>query len=124
MEILDNFFGNEKSNEVFTKLIQIVFVLIVCIIIIFVIGYLFDMLNKDKYKAPVDYYRTLSQSVGGGEEYYYKYWAWQPNKKKFYKNVLLQRHNINRPYTRHARKKNKYIKSNIPFRKEIYGKAV
>jgi len=121
VNVLKNFI-NTIPNEI-RPLVYAIFVVILLVIIIFVIGLSIDHLKKDKYKANKFYYRTLSNSVGGGEEYYYRYWAWQPNKKNFYVKTLLEKQEINRPYTRKAMQKKKYKKSIIPFRREVYGKA-
>ena len=98
--------------------------IVIGLIIVFLTGLVIDYLRKDKYTAKKNRYRSLENSIGGGEEYYYNYWAWQPNKKKFYERILLERHHITRPYTGHARKRKQNVKNKIPFRREIYGKAL
>ncbi|WP_271494321.1 hypothetical protein [Enterococcus sp. 5H] len=113
---------NKTPFEVESLVYAILF-LIVLTITIFVTGLIIDHFRKDKYKVNKVYYRTLSNNVGGGEEYYYRYWAWQPNKRKFYTRTLLEQHGINRPYFRKAMQNKKLKKSVLPFRREIYGKA-
>lgn len=107
----------------FRPLSRIIITFLLLILLVFFIGLIVDYYRKDKYKVNKIYYRTLSHNVGGGEEYYYRYWAWQPNKKKFYERILLENHGITRTYTRKAMKKKQLKKSIIPFRREIYGKA-
>lgn len=102
---------------------ELIFIILFGIILLFTLGFLLDLLRKDKYKAKKNYYRILSSSLGGGEEYYYKYWIWQRHKKKYLEKVLREQLGITRTYSRHAMKKHKYVKSITPFRREIYGVA-
>ncbi len=101
----------------------LIFMILFGIILLFTLGFLLDLLYKDKYRVKKKYYRTLNSSLGGGEEYYYKYWMWQRQKKKYLEKVLNEQMGITRTYSRHAMKKRKYVKSITPFRREIYGVA-
>lgn len=121
MNILNKIINKIPSEA--QPLIYAVLFLFMLTIIIFIVGRLVDHFRKDNYKVNKVYYRTLNNNVGGGEEYYYRYWAWQPNKRKFYARTLLEQQGINRPYTRKAMQKKQLKKSAIPFRREIYGKA-
>ncbi|MCB5953716.1 hypothetical protein [Enterococcus sp. CWB-B31] len=104
-------------------LIIFLFYLALMIVALFIVGWIIDYLRKDHYQVNKYYYRTLNSNIGGGEEYYYRYWAWQPYKKKFYKQILSEKQGINRTYSRKAIQRRKLKKSPIPFRREIYGKA-
>lgn len=56
---------------------------------IIVLGFILDLLMKDKYKSARMGYRT-GNSVGGGQECYASYWVWQPFRKKFLEKMIYQ----------------------------------
>ena len=97
-------------------------ILVVCILAI-IIGFLVDNYKKDSYIVKKYNYRTLDQEIGGGEEYYYRYWVWQRNKKKYLISVLRDDLGIIRVYSRKALQKKWNKKTLIPFLREVYGNA-
>ncbi|PCH11410.1 hypothetical protein A9Y57_01713 [Streptococcus parauberis] len=68
-------------------------------------------------------YRKLSQEIGGAAEYYFRYWIWQRNKKKYLVSVLSNDLGIERIYSRKALKKKWNKKTSIPFLREVYSNA-
>ena len=75
-------------NQIIEITLRYGIILIVCILAIIIIGLLVDNYRKDSYVVKKYNYRTLDQEIGGGEEYYYRYWVWQRNKKKYLISVL------------------------------------
>lgn len=59
------------------------------LVAIIVLGFILDLLMKDRYKSVRMGYRT-GNGVGGGEECYTSYWIWQPFRKRFLKEMLRQ----------------------------------
>lgn len=98
-------------------------ILVVCILAIIIIGFLVDNYKKDSYIVKKYNYRRLDQEIGGGEEYYYRYWVWQRNKKKYLISVLRDDLGIIRIYSRKALQKKWNKKTLIPFLREVYGNA-
>ncbi|MBF1717272.1 MAG: hypothetical protein HXO89_08360 [Streptococcus parasanguinis] len=98
-------------------------ILVVCILAIIIVGFLVDNYKKDSYIVKKYNYGTLDQEIGGGEEYYYRYWVWQRNKKKYLISVLRDDLGIIRVYSRKALKKKWNKKTLIPFLREVYGNA-
>ena len=82
-----------------------------------------DNYKKDSYIVKKCNYRTLNQEIGGGEEYYYRYWIWQRNIKKYLISVLRDYLGIIRVYSRKAIQKKWNKKPLIPFLREVYGNA-
>ncbi|MFZ4971805.1 hypothetical protein [Enterococcus casseliflavus] len=76
-----------------------------------------DWKYRGKYKIKIKT-RTLQNDLGGGQEEYQKYWLWQRQKKKMIVAYFYKKNKV--PYSRHARKRRKYIKTKVPFRKEVY----
>ncbi|WP_295592154.1 hypothetical protein [uncultured Streptococcus sp.] len=98
-------------------------ILVVCILAIIIVGFLVDNYKKDSYIVKKYNYRRLDQEIGGGEEYYYRYWVWQRNKKKYLISVLRDDLGIIRVYSRKALQKKWNKKTLIPFLREVYGNA-
>ena len=98
-------------------------ILVVCILAIIIVGFLVDNYKKDSYIVKKYNYRALDQEIGGGEEYYYRYWVWQRNKKKYLISVLRDDLGIIRVYSRKALQKKWNKKTLIPFLREVYGNA-
>ena len=98
-------------------------ILVVCILAIIIVGFLVDNYKKDSYIVKKYNYRRLDQELGGGEEYYYRYWVWQRNKKKYLISVLRDDLGIIRVYSRKALQKKWNKKTLIPFLREVYGNA-
>ena len=98
-------------------------ILVVGILAIIIVGFLADNYKKDAYIVKKYNYRTLDQEIGGGEEYYYRYWVWQRNKKKYLISVLRDDLGIIRVYSRKALQKKWNKKTLIPFLREVYGNA-
>lgn len=98
-------------------------ILVVCILAIIIVGFLVDNYKKDSYIVKKYNYRRLDQEIGGGEEYYYRYWVWQRNKKKYLISVLRDDLRIIRVYSRKALQKKWNKKTLIPFLREVYGNA-
>ena len=90
---------------------------------IIIVRFLDDNNKKDSYIVKKYNYRTLDQEIGGGEEYYYRYWVWQRNKKKYLISVLRDDLGIIRVYSRKALQKKWNKKTLIPFLREVYGNA-
>ena len=90
-------------------------ILVVGILAIIIVGFLVDNYKKDSYIVKKYNYRTLDQEIGGGEEYYYRYWVWQRNKKKYLISVLRDDLGIIRVYSRKALQKKWNKKTLIPF---------
>lgn len=118
-----NYVVNLNLDTVKGVFINFVIFVVIVILIIFVVGFTLDFINKNNYNVKKNPYRTLADTIGGGEEYYYKYWLWQPNKKKYLIDKLMYDLEIPRVYARKALKKKKNEKTIIPFRREVYGKA-
>ena len=114
---------NKLDTLDFNTLFHFIIRVIILVLILMAIGLLIDYLKKDKYTVKKRPYRTLSKALGGGEEYYHKYWIWQPNKKKYLEGILENSLGHSRTYSRKAMKKGKYQKTVIPFRREVYGKV-
>lgn len=98
-------------------------ILVVFILAIIIVGFLVDNYKKDSYIVKKYNYRRLDQEIGGGEEYYYRYWVWQRNKKKYLISVLRDDLGIIRVYSRKALQKKWNKKTLIPFLREVYGNA-
>ena len=98
-------------------------ILVVCILAIIIVGFLVDNYKKDSYIVKKYNYRRLDQEIGGGEEYYYRYWVWQRNKKKYLISVLRDDLGIIRVYSRKALQNKWNKKTLIPFLREVYGNA-
>ena len=98
-------------------------ILVVCILAIIIVGFLVDNYKKDSYIVKKYNYRRLDQEIGEGEEYYYRYWVWQRNKKKYLISVLRDDLGIIRVYSRKALQKKWNKKTLIPFLREVYGNA-
>ena len=98
-------------------------ILVVCILAIIIVGFLVDNYKKDSYIVKKYNYRTLDQEIGGGEEYYYRYWVWQRNKKKYLISFIKYDLVIIRVYSRKALQKKWNKKTLIPFLREVYGNA-
>lgn len=98
-------------------------ILVVCILAIIIVGFLVDNYKKGSYIVKKYNYRTPDQEIGGGEEYYYRYWVWQRNKKKYLISVLRDDLGIIRVYSRKALQKKWNKKTLIPFLREVYGNA-
>ena len=98
-------------------------ILVVCILAIIIVGFLVDNYKKDSYIVKKYNYRRLDQEIGGVEEYYYRYWVWQRNKKKYLISVLRDDLGIIRVYSRKALQKKWNKKTLIPFLREVYGNA-
>ena len=96
---------------------------VVCILAIIIVGFLVDNYKKDSYIVKKYNYRRLDQEIGGGEEYYYRYWVWQRNKKKYLISVLRDDLGIIRVYSRKALQNKWNKKTLIPFLREVYGNA-
>lgn len=131
MQTENNFEIEQFTNEIkgkletfdFSTLPHFIIKVIIILLIFMANGLFVDYLKKDKYNVRKQPYRTLSKDLGGGEEYYQKYWIWQPNKKKHLKDTLENSLGHNRTYSRKAMKKSKYQKTIVPFRREVYGKV-
>lgn len=96
---------------------------IVVIIILLVAGVAIDYRKKDTYVTNKVYYRTIDNQIGGGEEYYYRYWIWQHYKKRYLVQKLKNELGISRVYSRRALKKRKNKKVCNIFLREVYGNA-
>lgn len=123
MNIVDFFMQNfpQVLSLLTKRLLHIALIIAFIIALIFIFGFLLDYLKKDSYKLPTLHSRKAANQIGGGEEYYYHYWVWQPHKKKFLRSHLYNDFGVKRLYTRKARQR-KYLRaSKIPFLREIYG---
>ncbi|MCV5953396.1 hypothetical protein [Lactococcus petauri] len=131
MQTTNNFEFEQFTNEIkskidtldFNTLFHFIIRIIILVLVLMGIGLLIDHLKKNKYRVRKRPYRTLSKALGGGEEYYHKYWIWQPNKKKYLEGILENSLGHSRTYSRKAMKKGKYQKTVIPFRREVYEKV-
>lgn len=75
-------------NQINELIIRCGFILVVFIAVVFIVGYLIDHYKKDFYSVKKYNYRKLNHEIGGGEEYYFRYWIWQRNKKKYLISIL------------------------------------
>lgn len=112
-QVVNVFLSNSEVKRMF-------FLFLTVLILIFIFGFLFDWLYKDQYKIKKMPHRTLNSSLGGGQEYYYKYWIWQRQKKKCINKTLSEQLGITMTYSRHSMKNKRYVKSLTPFRREVY----
>jgi len=87
------------------------------IIIAIALMIFFDGKYRGKYKIKT-VTRTLENDLGGGQEEYQKYWLWQRQKKKMIVAYFYNKNKV--PYSRHARKRKRYTKTKVLFRKEAY----
>lgn len=62
--------------------------------------------------------RTGNSSIGGGEEFYFKYWVWQRNKRKHITLILAYLTYDNRYFPKEKWKKKGRVK--VPFRRECW----
>ncbi|MGX7776386.1 hypothetical protein ACVV62_04695 [Streptococcus pluranimalium] len=110
-------------NQIKEIIIRCSLIFIVCIVVLFIIGFLTDNYKKGLYVVKNYSYRKLSQEIGGGEEYYFRYWVWQRNKKKYLVSILRNYLGIERVYSRKALQKRWNKPTLIPFLREVYGNA-
>ncbi|HEM3495774.1 hypothetical protein NKE60_05180 [Streptococcus suis] len=110
-------------NQINELIIRCGFILVVFIAVVFIVGYLIDHYKKDFYSVKKYNYRKLNHEIGGGEEYYFRYWIWQRNKKKYLISILRNDLDIERVYSRKALQKRWNKKTLIPFLREVYGNA-
>lgn len=110
-------------NQIIEIIIACGLILVTIIALIFIIGFSVDNCKKDSYVVKKYSYRKLSQEIGGAEEYYFRYWKWQVNKKKYLVSVLRNDLGIKRVYSRKALQKKWNKKTLIPFLREVYGNA-
>lgn len=97
---------------------MIIFVIIVVFILVFGGGYYLD--GKADYSNMKYRIHNSVTQIGGGEEYYVRYWIFQP-KKKVAAEHLITGLGCRAAYREHAKKTNVNAKSKIPFLEEIYG---
>lgn len=110
-----------------SKIIEIIvismLILVACTPLIVIIGFLIDNYKKDSYVVKKCYYRKSGRIIGGPEEYYYRYWIWQPNKKKYLMSVLRNELGVKRIYIGKPMNKKGNKKTLIPFLREVFGNA-
>lgn len=112
-----------QISEIKEIVVMSMIILGACTFLIFIIGFLLDIYKKDSYVVEKRYFRKSAQIIGGPEEYYYRYWIWQRNKKKYLESVLRNELGVKRTYSRKALKKKWNKKTLIPFLREVYGNA-
>ena len=88
MQFLEQSIGDVKIyfSRIIEKLFPFFPFMVIClilVIIIFVFGLIIDYYRRDSYTVQQYHYRTPEQDIGGGEEYYFRYWLWQRYKKKY-----------------------------------------
>ncbi|AMX46160.1 TPA: hypothetical protein ACOFQW_002842 [Staphylococcus aureus] len=97
----------------------IIFIIILMIGALIVLGILNSRRNYNPEKIwNKRKIRTLKSEIGGGQEYYFRYWIWQRNKRK---NILIALRDYS-PYEEYypSQKWLKKDKSKLPFRREIW----
>lgn len=62
--------------------------------------------------------RTNSNSIGGGEEYYFRYWVWQRNKRRYIVKVLASLTFDNMYFPKEKWRKKGRVQ--FPFRRECW----
>lgn len=97
--------------------------IVISVVILLIIGVVIDYKKRNTYSVKKIHYRTIDNQIGSGEEYYYRYWAWQRYKKKYLTQVLEKDLGVSRVYSRKALKKHWNKKTYIPFLREVYGNA-
>lgn len=97
--------------------------IVISMVILLIIGVVIDYKKRNTYSVKKIHYRTIDNQIGSGEEYYYRYWAWQRNKKKYLTQVLEKDSGVSRVYSRKALKKHWNKKTCVPFLREVYGNA-
>ena len=105
-----------------TLFIILKFIIIAAILMIVVLTVLGLLNNKRTYNPKIIWdkrgIRTSTEETGGGQEYYFRYWIWQRNKRK---NILT----AIRKYTKDGEyyPKQKWLKRGkvkLPLRREIW----
>ena len=115
---------SEIIIEIIIEIIVIsMLILVACSPLIVIIGFLFDNYKKDSYVVKKYYYRKEGRIIGGPEEYYFRYWIWQPNKKKYLISVLRNELGVKRIYSGKPKNYKRNKKTLIPFLREVYGNA-
>lgn len=115
---------NMQISEIIIEIIVIsMLILVACTPLIVIIGFLFDNYKKDSYAVKKYYYRKEDRIIGGPEEYYFRYWIWQPNKKKYLISVLRNELGVKRIYSGKPMNNKRNKKTLIPFLREVYGNA-
>lgn len=115
---------NMQISDIIIEIIVIsMLILVACTPLIVIIGFLFDNYKKDSYAVKKYYYRKEGRIIGGPEEYYFRYWIWQPNKKKYLISVLRNELGVKRIYSGKPMNNKRNKKTLIPFLREVYGNA-
>lgn len=126
----------ENINDLFTKLeiltkpenleatiFTILKFIIFIIILMMVVFIILRILNSRRTYNPEKIWhkrkiRTPKSEIGGGQEYYFRYWIWQRNKRK---NILIALRDYSHYEEYYPRQKwLKKDKSKLPFRREIW----
>ena len=110
-------------SRIIEKLFSFMVICLILVIILFIFGLIIDYYRRDSYTVKRYYYRTPEQNIGGGEEYYFRYWLWQRYKKKYLESVIRNDLGITRVYSRKALRRRQNRKTRIPFLMEVYCNA-
>ena len=113
---------NINLVDLFSLMIKVIIVCGLILLAIFLVGFLIDNLKDGSYSVKNYLYRK-EEKIGSREEYYYRYWVWQPCKKRYLVSVLQKDLGIDRIYSRKAIRKKKFKPTRIPFLREVYGNA-
>lgn len=124
MQLLEQSIGDVKIyfSRIIEKLFSFMVICLILVIILFIFGLIIDYYRRDSYTVK-RYYRTPEQNIGGGEEYYFRYWLWQRYKKKYLESVIRNDLGITRVYSRKALRRRQNRKTRIPFLMEVYCNA-
>ncbi|MGV2929426.1 hypothetical protein RW115_12565 [Macrococcus capreoli] len=127
MENIDEFYGKivqlMKPEHLLNILIIFLKSIFLIIVLMIFIAIILGLLNEIRSYNPQKIWekripRTSNEEIGGGQEYFFRYWVWQRNKRK---NILLAIRNHS-PYEDYYPRQKwvKKDKSKLPFRREIW----